>query len=41
MNNSKQQEEFAEIIRECSKSIDDSREKIIKNLCNNIYLDKE
>jgi len=41
MNNSKQQEEFAEILRECGKSIDDSREKVIKKLCNNVYLDKE
>ena len=41
MNNSKQQEEFAEILRECGKSIDDSREKVIKKICNNVYLDKE
>ena len=41
MNNSREQEEFAEIIRECGKSIDDSREKVIKKLCNNVYLDKE
>ena len=41
MNNSKQQEEFAQIIRECGKSIDDSREKVIKKLCDNVYLDKE
>ena len=41
MNNSKQQEEFAEILRECGKSIDDSREKVIKKLCDNVYLDKE
>ena len=40
MNNSKQQEEFAEILRECGKSIDDSREKVIKKLCDNVYIEK-
>ena len=41
MNNPVEQEEFAELLRECGKSIDDNREKIIKNLCNQVYLDKE
>ena len=41
IHNSKQQEEFAEILRECGKSIDDSRDKVIKKLCDNVYLDKE
>jgi hypothetical protein len=41
MNCSNQQDEFAELLRECGKSIDDNREKIIKNLCNQVYLDKE
>jgi hypothetical protein len=41
MNNSREQEEFAEIIRECGKSIDDSREKVIKKLCDNVYLEKQ
>ena len=41
MNCSNQQDEFAELLRECGKSIDDHREKIIKNLCNQVYLDKE
>ena len=41
MNNSKQQEEFAQIIRECGKSIDDSREKVVKKLCDNVYLEKQ
>ena len=41
MNSSNQQDEFAELLRECGKSIDDNREKIIKNLCNQVYLDKE
>ena len=41
MNCSNQQDEFAELLRECGKSIDDNREKIIKSLCNQVYLDKE
>ncbi len=41
MNNSKEQEEFANLISECGKSVDDGREKIIKNVCDNVYLDKE
>ena len=41
MNNSKQQEEFANLISECGKSVDDGREKIIKNVCDNVYLEKE
>jgi hypothetical protein len=41
MNSSNQQDEFAELLRECGKSIDDNREKIIKNLCNQVYLDKD
>ncbi len=40
MNCSNLQDEFAELLRECGKSIDDNREKIIKNLCNQVYLDK-
>ncbi len=41
MKNSYEQGEFARLLRECSKSIDDSREKVIKKLCNEVYLDKE
>ena len=41
MNCSKQQEEFAELLRECGKSIEDSKEKIIKNICNEVYIDKD
>jgi hypothetical protein len=40
MNCSVQQDEFAELLRECGKSIDDNREKIIKNLCDNVYIEK-
>jgi len=41
MNNSQQQEEFANLISECGKSVDDGREKIIKNVCDNVFLEKE
>ncbi len=41
MNCSKQQEEFAELLRECGKSIEDNKEKIIKNICNEVYVDKD
>ena len=40
MNNSKEQEEFANLISECGKSIDDGREKIIKKICDNVYIEK-
>ncbi len=40
MNNSKQQEEFLKIINESSKSENENREKIIKNICNKVYLYK-
>jgi hypothetical protein len=40
MNNSKEQEEFAHLMSECGKSIDGGREKIIKKLCDNVYIEK-
>ena len=40
MNNSLEQEEFAQLMSECGKSIDDGREKIIKKLCDNVYIEK-
>jgi len=40
MNNPLEQEEFAKLMSECGKSIDDGREKIIKKLCDNVYLEK-
>ena len=40
MNNSKEQEEFAELMSECGKSVDEGREKIIKKLCDNVYIEK-
>ena len=40
MNNSLEQEEFAQLMSECGKSVDDGREKIIKKLCDNIYIEK-
>jgi len=40
MNNPVEQEEFAQLMSECGKSIDDGREKIIKKLCDNVYIEK-
>jgi len=40
MNNSLEQEEFAQLMSECGKSVDDGREKIIKKLCDNVYIEK-
>ena len=40
MNNPLEQEEFAKLMSECGKSVDDGREKIIKKLCDNVYLEK-
>ena len=40
MNNSREQEEFAKLMSECGKSVDDGREKIIKKLCDNVYIEK-
>ena len=40
MNNSKEQEEFAELMSECRKSVDKGREKIIKKVCDNLYIEK-
>ncbi len=41
MNIPEQQEEFAKLISECGKSVDECGEKIVKNLFNNVYVDKE
>ena len=38
MNNSKEQEEFAKLMSECGKSVEEGREKIIKNLCDSVYI---
>ena len=40
MNNPIEQEEFAQLMSECGKSIEDGREKIIKKLCDNVYIEK-
>ena len=40
MNNLREQEEFAKLMSECGKSVDDGREKIIKKLCDNVYIEK-
>jgi len=41
MNIPNEQEEFAKLMSECGKSVDDGREKIIKKLCDNVYIEKE
>ena len=41
MNNTREQEEFLKIINETSKSENENREKIIKNICSEVYLDKD
>jgi hypothetical protein len=40
-NYSNKQEEYVKILRECTQSINITRDKIIKNLCNKVFLDKE
>ena len=40
MNNSSEQEEFAKLMSECGKSVDEGKDKIIKKLCDNVYLEK-
>ena len=39
MNIPSEQDEFIKLVRETSKSVDESREKVIKNLCGNILID--
>jgi hypothetical protein len=41
MNIPDQQEKFAKLISERGKSVDEYGEKIVKNLSNNVYVDKE
>jgi len=40
MNNPSEQEEFAKLMSECGKSVEEGREKIIKKLCDNVYIEK-
>jgi len=40
MNNPVEQEEFAKLMSECGKSVEDGKDKIIKKLCDNVYLEK-
>ena len=41
MNNPLEQEEFAKLMSECGKSVEEGREKIIKNICDNVYIEKQ
>ena len=40
MNNPNEQEEFAKLMSDCGKSVEDGKEKIIKKLCENVYIEK-
>ena len=40
MNNPVEQEEFAKLMSECGKSVEDGKDKIIKKICDNVYLEK-
>ncbi len=40
MNNPNEQEEFAKLMSECGKSVEDGKDKIIKKLCENVYIEK-
>ena len=40
-NDDKQQEEFAKLIKECGKTLNKDKEHIIKNLCNEVFIDKD
>ena len=39
MNNPVEQDEFIKLVRETSKSVDENREKIVKNLCGSILIE--
>ena len=41
MKCTKEQEEFAKLLSESGKSVDEGREKIVKNVCDNVFLEKE
>ena len=40
MKNPNEQEEFAKLMSECGKSVEDGKDKIIKKLCDNVYIEK-
>ena len=41
MNNPSEQEDFAKLMSECGKSVDEGKDKIIKKVCDNVYIEKE
>ena len=41
MNNEKQQEEFAKLISECGKTLNEGKENIIKHVCNEVFINKD
>ena len=40
MNDEKQQEEFAKLISECGKTLNEDKQDIIKNICNEVFINK-
>ena len=40
MDNESLQEEYINLIRGCTSSMDDCKNKVIRNLCDNVYLSK-
>tara|TARA_Y100000389_G_scaffold69001_1_gene65544 strand:+ start:5713 stop:6573 length:861 start_codon:yes stop_codon:yes gene_type:complete len=40
-NDDKQQEEFAKLISECGKTLNKDKQHIIKNLCNEVFINKD
>ena len=40
MNNEKEQDEFLKIVKETSNSIEENREKVIKNICEGVHIEE-
>ena len=41
MNNPKDKDDFIDIVRSATDSIDDKQDKVIRTLCKNVYLTNE
>ena len=41
MNNRKEQEDFIHIVNNTTASVDDKEEKVIKNICKNVYINED
>ena len=40
MTNEKEQDEFLKIVKETSNSIEENREKVIKNICEGVHIEE-